>query len=241
MLSVVDVTVDRPDRPRFQRLASRLTSSLVAIAGRRWQVEVRSSDVPDPDVLLAATARADAVVLMGGEDVAPEFYHGAAPYPGEGPHHEDSDRAQIRLVHRNVELGIPTLGICRGIQVINVALGGSLVQDLAVPGHRNPHILDDLTLRTHPVRVDPRSHLGGLLADRGEPVIDVQSAHHQAVDRPGEGLEVVGASPRGVVEAVQHRTAPLLGVQWHPEDPNVAPTQANRLLAGLERLAAGRG
>ena len=99
-----------------------------------WTVSRLAAD-SGTDALLAATERADAVVLVGGEDIAPRFYGGSGGYPHESLHRETADAAQLALVHRAIERGLPLLGICRGLQIVNVALGGTLIQDLGDSGH----------------------------------------------------------------------------------------------------------
>ncbi|MET0589845.1 MAG: gamma-glutamyl-gamma-aminobutyrate hydrolase family protein [Naasia sp.] len=118
------------------------------------------------------------------------------------------------LVRRAVETRVPTIGICRGMQLVNVALGGSLVQHLHADGHVSAEdpaggMLD------HRVAVAPESALARVL---GQTRLEVRSSHHQAVDRPGEGLVVVARADDGTVEAVEHESAPVWCVQWHPEE-----------------------
>ena len=146
----------------------------------------------------------DALLLPGGGDMEPWRY-GQSNTASRGLEPE-RDTAELMLLERFTAAGKPVLGVCRGIQVINVFFGGTLCQDLpghsAVDGHDSFH-----TVRT------ARSPL---LAVCG-PLCRVNSAHHQAADAPGRGLRAVQWAEDGAVEAVCHDCLPVWGVQWHPE------------------------
>jgi putative glutamine amidotransferase len=128
-------------------------------------------------------------------------------------------------------LGTPLLGICRGLQIINVALGGTIVQHIEDGIHRNVDVPIDQILREHPVQLLPGSTL---IESLGQAGILVQSAHHQSVGRLGAGLVPAGVAPDGLVEAVEHESAPITGVQWHPEAPDSPAEQLPLLLAALQ-------
>ena len=145
-----------------------------------------------------------ALLLPGGGDIEPRRYG----QRNTASVHLDPmrDARELALIQQFVLRKKPILGICRGLQCINVAFGGTLLQD--IPGHSAANGID----RLHAVRCAP-SPLRELY---GEQYI-VNSAHHQAIDRPGSGLIPVQWSPDGVIEAVCHRSLPILAVQWHPE------------------------
>jgi len=158
------------------------------------------------------------LVLTGGEDVAPRHF-GAEPHPALGDVHEGRDAWELALAREARARALPTLAICRGIQLLNVALGGTLVQDL--PSERPgalPHAVDDArTRRVQEVQVAPRSRLAAAL---GTGALAVNSLHHQALDRPADGLLVTARTTDGVVEGAEW-AAPdwwAVGVQWHPEE-----------------------
>ena len=168
----------------------------------------------NPDELLD---HLDALILSGGSDVDPDSY-GADPHPETGRTFPERDRVEVALVQRAVERDMPVLGICRGMQVLNVAFGGTLLQHL--PDHvgheehrRVPGSFEDAD---HDVRL----RTGSLAAQAvGEELHTTKSHHHQGVDVLGEGLTVTGYSMLdNLPEAVE---APdcrfVLGVQWHPE------------------------
>ena len=231
MLVVVEVTGERPDRPAYHAKVQVLNSRVAADAeAAGWSVtRVAAADVTPAD-LLHITAAADALVIVGGEDVTPHFYGGTPGYQGETAHFAAADEGQIALVQRALLLGTPLLGICRGLQIINVALGGDLVQHIDDGIHKNIDVPIDEILSTHDVTLTAGSALAVSL---GRVDISVQSAHHQIVDRLGAGLVAAAHAPDGLIEALEHESAPIVGVQWHPEAPGSPADQLARLLAGL--------
>lgn len=231
MLVVVEVTADRPDRPAYHAKVQVLNSRVVAEAETAgWSVtRIAAADVSRAD-LLRITADADALVIVGGEDINPYFYGGAPGYEGETAHYIAADDGQIALVQRALALGTPLLGICRGLQIINVALGGNLVQHIEDGIHKNNGVPIDQALSTHDVALTRDSSLAASFG-RGE--ISVQSAHHQIVNRLGVGLVAAAHAPDGLIEALEHANAPIIGVQWHPEAPDSPVNQLGLLLARL--------
>lgn len=158
------------------------------------------------------------LVLTGGEDVAPHRF-GATPHPRLGTVHEERDAWELALVAEAHARRLPTLAICRGIQVLNVALGGTLVQD--IPSERPsgvPHDQDDARgARVHPVTVEPATRLAEALAGSA---VAVNSIHHQSIDRVAAGLRVSALAPDGVVEGAEWAADDwwAVGIQWHPEE-----------------------
>lgn len=158
------------------------------------------------------------LVLTGGEDVAPWRY-GESPHRALGSVNEARDAFELALIAAARDRGLPTLAICRGIQVLNVALGGTLVQD--IPSEcptALPHAPGDgRAKRVHEIGVDSGSRLAEALgADR----LPVNSAHHQSIARVADGLRVTARAPDGIVEGVEWATDEwwAVGVQWHPEE-----------------------
>lgn len=155
------------------------------------------------------------LVLTGGEDVEPARY-GAAPHPKLEDTDPARDAAELALIAAARERGLPILAICRGIQILNVAFGGTLYQDLGSerPGPVN-HTGDD---SRHAVRVEPGSLLERTLGTRAA---TVNSRHHQAIRTLASGLRAVAWADDGVIEAAEPLDAAgpwMLAVQWHPED-----------------------
>ncbi len=152
----------------------------------------------------------DAYLMTGGGDVDPKYY-GEERHPLCGEPSEKRDRFEIALLHELVRLKRPVFGICRGIQMMNVALGGTLWQDIGSQLTVEPHLSNPE--QTHTV------YVSGPLAELfGKTEILTNSWHHQAVAVPGEGLKVFARSRDGVIEAVAHESLPFYrAVQWHPE------------------------
>ena len=160
---------------------------------------------------------ADALFLTGGGDVDPKRYQ-AKPAPETDGVDADRDEMECRLVEQFIRAGKPIFGVCRGIQILNVALGGKLIQHVpSVLGKSEPHAQVGGKDSVHSVSFTKGSKLAKAL--RG--VATVNSSHHQAVDPEsvGRGLRVIAVSGQGIVEAVEGVDvgAPVLAVQWHPE------------------------
>ena len=168
--------------------------------------------------------RLDGLILSGGGDMDPAWY-GGRPHPTMFSIDAERDESEVALVRQLVERGMPTLCICRGAQVLNVACGGMLWQDIPSQiGNGLAHqVSSPRDARAHRVAIAEGSRLAALVAasplGHGDGSLDVNSRHHQAVKQPGEGLLVTATAPDGVVEAIEDpRRRFVLGVQWHPEN-----------------------
>lgn len=166
-------------------------------------------DPNDRDEIYLALDAVDAVIVTGGCDVEPARY-GATQAPETGPIDPRRDDTEIALCRALVDRDQPTLCVCRGIQVLNVALGGTLVQ------HVPEHSRDDAYNETvHDVRLDPDSRIAKAL---GRASLGVNTLHHQTLARLGERARAVAWADDGTVEAIEVEGAPhVLAVQWHPE------------------------
>lgn len=149
----------------------------------------------------------DGLLLPGGGDIAPVFYH----RKNRGSHHIciSEDIIQLLMFHRFMEQKKPILGICKGMQIINVALGGTLIQALPTANSHAWHNGDCY----HPTTINKDSILYSLYGN----CMITGSAHHQAVSTPGNGLKAVQHAHDGVIEGIEHEGLPILGLQWHPE------------------------
>lgn len=189
-------------------------------AGGEPRVLDRQTDRPS-DVIRSVAG----LLLAGGGDVRPSIY-GESPHPEFSAAEAGRDEYEIDLVRLALEADLPVLAICRGVQVLNVARGGTLIQDipsqvsgalehrLAVPPHE-PFAL------AHEVWIEKESKLARLLGERlvDADSCDVNSRHHQAVKALGEGLLVTATAPDGVIEAVEDPNRRFcVGIQWHPEN-----------------------
>ncbi len=159
----------------------------------------------------------DGLLLTGGGDVNPAAY-GAEPHETLYGVDDERDAFEFELVRRAYARKLPTMAVCRGLQVVNVALGGSLVQDL--PSHQGAEghdVTGEGAYEPHSeAMIDPGCRIAAAI---GEGLHHINSIHHQAVDRLGNDLRVVGAAPDGTIEAIEHADTswPLIAVQWHPE------------------------
>lgn len=170
-----------------------------------------------PDEARAVVARVSGVVLSGGEDIDPARYR-AARHPATQKSKAGRDATELALVEAARDARRPLLGICRGLQLLNVALGGTLVQDLGMlrPSEIGHFLESSRTHRVHGVTILSGSRLAAAI---GTSAIDVNSIHHQAVDQLAPFLRATAYAPDGVVEAAE-TTGDwwTLAVQWHPEE-----------------------
>jgi len=181
------------------------------------------------------------LVLSGGGDVDPALF-GEAPHPAYSPAEEGRDAAEIALVRAALATKTPVLAICRGVQVLNVAAGGTLIQDIPTQvRHSLVHRIDKpKDFPAHEIAVSPGSKLATLLgADASRPIVEVNSRHHQSVNVVAPGFHVTARSIDGVIEALESDdpNAFCIGVQWHPEN-FVGTGRFRELFEGL--IAASR-
>ena len=182
-------------------------------------------DLEDPGELLDLL---DGVIVTGGADLHPDTY-GEPAHPANDATSAERDAFELRLVRAAAERDLPCLGVCRGMQVVNVAYGGSLEQHLADRLEHDIHRGDEGQFADHRVEVEPES-LAALAA--GATRVAVKSYHHQGVARIGDGLRVTArAAGDGTVEAIEDaRRRFLHGVLWHPEED-----EAERLIGAFVR------
>jgi putative glutamine amidotransferase len=192
----------------------------------------------DDPALRGAFDGIDGLILSGGGDIHPSEF-GEADCGLLWRIDRKRDRAELSLAHWALAEGLPVLGICRGVQTLNVATGGSLIQDIptqvshalshsSISGRPLPEI-------AHSIRVDPGSRLAELI---GAGDLGVNSAHHQAAKTIGKGLIAVARAPDGVIEGLEAPAHPFcIGVQWHPEAMVEGSPVMRRMFEGLIQAA----
>jgi putative glutamine amidotransferase len=192
--------------------------------------------IADPAWACDYLALVDGLLVIGGDDVDPALY-GARPHRKLGPVDRARDEFEIALVRAAARTSLPTFGICRGVQVMNVALGGTLVQDVPdeVPGAlRHGGRVDD----EHGVVVTAGTRLAHVL---DETVVRVNSHHHQAIAQPAPGFLVTARASDGVVEGAEIPEHPFfLGVQWHPERMDRSESTRRLFRRFVEASSTGR-
>ena len=213
---IVAVTATTRETDGYQRV--RLNESYVSALERAGVIPLVLPPLDDATAVAPVLDAVHGLVLTGGEDLDPSYY-AAARHPNTHASHARRDRYELALCIGARQRALPTLAICRGIQAVNVALGGTLVQDLPAEWP-NAGIHDDTQprhARIHDVRVEPHTRLAAALCDSA---IRVNSSHHQAVARLGAGLRVNALAPDGVIEGVEWTGDDwwMVGVQWHPEE-----------------------
>ena len=188
------------------------------------------SMLDDPE---SALSFCDGILVPGGEDVSP-WYYGEEPSPGIQTIRPESDEAWMAAGRYALEKKIPMLGICKGIQFLNVLCGGTLYQDLYL--QREGSILHMQSLERsylfHHVDIRKDTYLAGIL---GEGKHAVNSMHHQAVRELGRNLTVSAVAPDGTVEAIESSDVQIVAVQWHPEGLIHTAPEMNKLFADLVR------
>ncbi len=215
-------------------------NAIISAGGVPFLIPIEARD----DVLRILFEQADAILLPGGGDIAPQFL-GETRHPSLSDVQPARDELELTLARWGLEEGKPLLGICRGIQVMNVAAGGSLYQDIASQcpdaGRHDDFSGGDYPrdFLAHPVAIEPSSRLGAVL---GVDHLSVNSLHHQALKETSPVCRIVARSPDGMIEAIEVSHHPFaIGVQWHPEELVASQESARRLfLAFVEAYRNGR-
>lgn len=171
---------------------------------------------PQPENAVSLIESLDGILLAGGEDCDPAAY-GEERHDSVEPMDPRRQANDVTLARLAREHGLPTLGICLGVQVMNVAAGGTLIQDIATSVETDiDHASEPSDRHRHDVRVEDGTRLSAIL---GEREFNVNSSHHQAIKDVGRGLRVTAHAPDGIIEGLEDPTHPFyVGVQWHPED-----------------------
>jgi putative glutamine amidotransferase len=192
---------------------------------------------PQPENATSLMDDLDGLVLAGGEDCDPAVY-GQRRHPSVEPMDPRRQSNDLALARAAREHGLPTLGICLGMQVMNVAAGGTLIQDIdSAIDTRITHASEPCDRARHEVAIEPATRTGRIL---GERELSVNSSHHQAVGEIAKGFVLTAQAPDGVIEGIEDPQHPFyLGVQWHPEDMP-GETSAEKLFGALIEAARKR-
>ena len=224
------------DRDASGREENDYVEALIGAGFRRDEIVILPPGSP-------ATGEFDGVVIGGGCDVDPARYGQSARPDANLELDADRDATDFALLDLALGSQTPTLAICRGLQVVNVAMGGTLVQDLPSqrPGALAHEVAErekkDNTRLRHTVRVAAGTKLSGI-AQADE--LPVNSRHHQAIERPAPALTVSAVAPDGVIEAVEAPEPWLLGVQWHPENLAASDGASRRIFEEFARAVRAR-
>ncbi|MFK0286127.1 gamma-glutamyl-gamma-aminobutyrate hydrolase family protein [Streptomyces sp. NPDC090499] len=204
--------------------ARALIEAVWRAGGEPASIHPADTDVP------GRLARFDGVLLPGGGDLAPHRYGAADTHDTVYDVDDRQDAFDLQVARHALESGLPLLAVCRGLQAVNVALGGTLEQDMGGPDRTHRH-------RRHPVTVRPGSLVEQAL---GAEKADASCYHHQRVDRLGTGLTVTATAEDGTVEGLELADGPgwFTAVQWHPEDTAHEDPVQQRLFDALVRAAA---
>ena len=194
---------------------------------------------PGEENVAKVLARVDGVLVTGGADIHPEAYQGNSEHPELTDLDAERDEMELALIHYLIdESKLPTLCICRGMQVLNVALGGSLHEHVADKLTEDIHRGKDGVWTTHTVNVLPGS-LPAKVMQTDQ--VSTYSGHHQAIKELAIDLRVSATAPDGVIEAVEYPELPwIFGVQWHPEITAASDPTQQRLFDALVQEAAAQ-
>lgn len=223
-----------PGAPQEFREELRAAAERTAEVLREQGCSILIVDASAPGVRPAALmAQAAGLVVLGGADIDPACYD--QELAADNLYYVDpaADRFEIELVREAVTRRIPVFGICRGSQILNVALGGTLIQDLGTGLHN--HEITGNPWTDHEVVIESRSELREILA---ADALTVRTGHHQAVDVLGAGLRAAAHATDGVIEAVEHTESWAIGVQWHPEEAHGDPIALRRLFTGFAQAVS---
>lgn len=222
---------------RTYRFNGNYTNSVAAAGGLPVAIPL---DLPE-DALQALFIRLDGLLLAGGDDVDPVCY-GEAPHPALGAVDPARDETELRVARWALAAHLPTFAVCRGIQVLNVAAGGSLYQDIpaqlpAALRHDYSPAISGWDRPTHDVSVEAGSRLAAVMATAA---VATNSFHHQSVKSVAAGFVPVAWAPDGVIEAIEAPDQPFaVGVQWHPEAMTRIDEAARRLFRAFVEAARG--
>ena len=223
----------------IRRLAALAVKGIEASGARALLLDASGTTLPADAGELVDIDSVDGVLVLGGGDVDPALY-GSAGHPSINGVDRRADDLELALIHAARTAGRPIFAICRGTQLLNVAFGGTLMEDLGADSFHKDHTpAEDMV--DHDVTLVAETRLEGIL---GSGHATVKSSHHQAVDELGEGLIVSALAGDGIVEAIEVPASEngewVLGVQWHPEEIGTPAGQFEALLGAFVQEAVVR-
>jgi len=209
----------------LRQLTRTAIETLVDVGAEPWVVELTSAHLP----AVSSLAAADGLMLLGGGDMDGSLYGFIGEFDNAYGIDRDVDEYSMAAVRGALNVDQPLLAICRGVQVLNVACGGTLHPDIDYWHMHRGASHDDLFIDEH-ITIAPASRLA---VWSGSTDLVVRTGHHQAVDRVADELVAVGWADDGLVEAVEHRSKRAVGVQWHPEQESASGVDRRQLFAGF--------
>jgi putative glutamine amidotransferase len=226
-------------RTEEQSITISLETQYIESAARAGAAVVILPGNIDDESAAAAVATLDGIILSGGGDVMPLAY-GQEPHPASLLQDPARDAAELAVIHAALAKNIPILGICRGIQILNVAMGGTLIQDIPsqVPNACQHYSRAEGTTGMHTLDIVPNTLLARIL---GQPTLPVNSYHHQAIAQLGKGLRINARAKDGIIEGIESDDGrPILAVQCHPEAAAAVNPAMQALFAWLCDTAMSR-
>ena len=209
----------------LKQLADSTVQSLSALGAHVRVIDAVTGALSPQEIL----DQHDGLLVLGGADIDPSLYGQEPEQDALDGVNRDADVYEISLITAAQRARMPVLGICRGMQLINVAAGGTLIQDLPGPNqHRAEAASGQDRFTDHSVALVPETRLADTFA--GRTALPIRSSHHQAVDEVGAGLVVNAYSDDQVIEGLERAEPWVLAVQWHPEEAQAEQEQFNRLL-----------
>lgn len=240
MRPVIGIPCFTAKRAGTQRPIYGNNQAYVRAVERAGGVPVLIPPLPDESSMRAICDRLDGLLLTGGEDVDPDLY-GEQPIPQCGASDRQRDELELAFTRWALDADMPLLGICRGMQLLNTACGGSLYQDLGTQQpqtRQHAQVRHPRSHRAHDIRILPDSRLAAILDTTRH---SVNSLHHQAVNRVGNGVRIVAWSPDDVAEAMELPAYSFaLAVQYHPEELEPTDEASRRLFSAFVRACSER-
>lgn len=193
-------------------------------------------ELDDIDKAIETAVNCDGLLLPGGADIAPSMY-GQAASEKCGKPNEIRDSAEPKILEAFLKTGKPVFGICRGAQLLNVSFGGTLLQDIKDKQKYNHSDFFTRAKSAHPINIEKSSRLYDIL---GAETAAVNSLHHQAIDKVGDGLKITAKSEDGFIEALELEGYPFcVAVQWHPEHMSKKSEEQRKLLSAFVATCNG--